>query len=126
MISMERKEFIANVRHIAWVSYQIAAKQGYNEEITRDQFESLIDGVIYQDENPNSTPEENHNNWMRMKIDQGWIYGERKNSNLKTHPDLVPYDRLPLIEQLKDTSDSISHKLASKLWDEMEEIHICL
>lgn len=122
MIEMKREEFIASVRHIALTSYQIAVEQEYNKEMSKDQFVSLLNGVRYQDENPNTTSEENHNNWMKMKISQGWIYGSKKNSNLKTHPDLVPYNQLSKIEQLKDTANLVSHKLASALWDEMDEV----
>jgi len=68
---MEREEFIANVRHIGWIAYQIAVNQPYNEQINEDQLKSLIDGIIFQDENPNNTPEQNHDNWMKMKISQG-------------------------------------------------------
>ena len=39
---MERKEFIAEVRHIGWVAYQIAVGQEYNEKINEDQEQHKI------------------------------------------------------------------------------------
>jgi hypothetical protein len=117
---MRREKFIAEVRHIAWIAYQIAAGQPYNEQINEDQLKSLLDGIKFQDEHPDNTPEQNHNNWMKMKISQGWKYGFVKSFENKEHPDIKPYNELPYIEQRKDIADSIAHKLAVKLWDALE------
>lgn len=116
---MEREQFIAQIRHIGWVAYQIAAGQPYNEVINGDQLESLLDGIRFQDEHPDNTPEQNHDNWMRMKIEQGWVFGEVKDFEKKTHPDLVQFNELPEIEQRKDISDSTAHRLALQLWNEV-------
>ena len=70
---------------------------------------------------PNATAEENHKNWMKMKISQGWIYGEKKDFNKKTHPDLIPFDDLPEIEKKKDIMANLMNKLASELWDNLVE-----
>lgn len=118
---MDRKYFIAEVRHIGWISYQIAVGQEYNEKINKDQMDSLLDGIAYMDANPNITPEENHNNWMKAKTAQGWVYGEVKDFEKKTHPDLVPFEDLPEVEQRKDINDAVIHKIASELWDECVE-----
>lgn len=116
---MNKIDFIANIRHIGWVTYQIAAGQPYNEQINTDQYVSLVDGINFALENPDVTPEENHNNWMKMKVKQGWIYGEIKDFEKKTHPDLVSFNDLPSIEQRKDIADSTSHKMALELWNEL-------
>ena len=116
---MERDKFIAAIRHIGWVYYQIASGQPYNEIANEDQLKSLLDGIKYADEHPDMTPEQNHENWMKMKISQGWEYGSIKDFDLKTHPDLVPFDELPDIEKRKDTADYIGHRLAAKLWDDL-------
>jgi len=113
---MNKIDFIVNIRHIGWVTYQIAAGQPYNEQINQDQYESYVDGINFALENPDITPEENHNNWMEMKIKQGWIYGNVKDFDKKTHPDLVPFNELPDIEKRKDIADSISHKMALDLF----------
>ena len=114
---MKREEFIAEIRHIGWVAYQIAVGQPYNEQMNKDQFESLLDGIQFQDEHPDNTPEQNHDNWMRMKIAQGWVYGENKDFDKKTHPDLVPFNELPEVEQRKDINDATIHRLAVELWN---------
>ena len=77
-LKLGRGEFIAKIRHIAWVSYQIAAGQPYNAEINEDQMSSLLDGIVYLDWHPEATAETNHKNWMRMKEEQGWKYGTVK------------------------------------------------
>jgi len=118
---MKRENFIARIRHIGWVAYQIAAGQPYNEQINEDQLTSLLDGIRFRDEHPDNTPEQNHDNWMRMKIEQGWVYGEIKDFDKKTHPDLVPFDELPEVEQRKDINDATVHRLASELWDTISE-----
>jgi hypothetical protein len=117
--SMSREEFIASVRYIGWIYYQIAAGQTYNEEPNEDQFNSLLDGVKYSDKHPNTTLEQNHENWMKMKVSQGWKYGPIKDFNLKTHPDLVPFNDLPEIEKRKDIADHVGHRLASELWEKI-------
>ena len=98
---MDEKEFIAHIRHIAWVSYQIAVGQPWNAEINEDQMESLLDGIAYLEGHPEATPKSNHENWMREKISQGWKFGRVKDFENKTHPDLVPFDQLPEVEKRK-------------------------
>ena len=117
---MKEEEFIAHIRYIAWISFQIAAGQPYNAEINSDQFESLLDGVRFAREHPDMTAEENHENWMFEKYCQGWKFGKEKNFEKKTHPDIIPYDELPEIEKLKDTADIIVHREAEKLWRKLE------
>lgn len=62
---------------------------------------SAIDGVIFHFTN-DTTPEESHENWMEFKLKEGWVYGEVKDLEKKTHPCLVPYDQLPEDQQVKD------------------------
>ena len=55
------------------------------------QKESATAGVKFRLENPKSTPEQLHQNWMKQKLEDGWVYGIVKNEKLKTHPCLVDY-----------------------------------
>lgn len=113
---MDKIEFIARIRHMGWVCFQIAAGQPYNMYPTIDQLDSLKQGVEYALDNPNMTPEQNHENWMRMKVSQGWKYGKVKDFDKKTHPDLVPFDNLPEIEKKKDIMDNLMNKMAKSLF----------
>ena len=47
-------------------------------------------------------PEASHISWMKQKIEEGWVYGERKDPVAKTHPCIVPFDQLPREQQAKD------------------------
>lgn len=63
---------------------------------------SILDGVYYVLDNPNCTPEQQHNNWVHFKRADGWRYGSIKDFERKEHPCLVPYSELPEIQQRKD------------------------
>jgi hypothetical protein len=117
---MEKEEFIARVRHIGWVAFQIAAGQAFNDQPNEDQMASLLNGVRFALANPNMTPEENHENWMRTKLSQGWCWGPIKDFVKKEHPDLVPFGNLPLVEQRKDIMDGKINDLATQLYDLMQ------
>lgn len=52
--------------------------------------------------NLNQTPIDVHINWMDIKIDSGWVYGEIKDCAKKTHPSIVQYDKLSDFEKSKD------------------------
>lgn len=43
-----------------------------------------------------------HDIWARARMDEGWVYGPERDDNLKRHPDLVPYSRLPESEKEYD------------------------
>jgi len=66
------------------------------------QRESAVAGVQYAINNPDATPEDQHNSWMKAKFDDGWIYGPVKDPERKEHPCLVPYHALPEQQKAKD------------------------
>lgn len=66
------------------------------------QRQSALKGVEFVLNNPDAGPEENHNSWLKQKEADGWVYGETKDENLKTHPCMVPFNELPLEQQIKD------------------------
>jgi len=63
---------------------------------------SAIDGVRFIIDRPEAGPEAQHESWRRFKTDDGWVYGNEKDAKKKTHPCMVPYERLPREDQLKD------------------------
>jgi len=119
--SKGKVEFIAQIRHLVWCGFQHAAGQRYNLDPTPEQFTSLCQGVRFLLDNPTGTPKENHDNWMELKLSRGWKYGRMKDPTLKTHPDLVPFAQLPLIEQMKDEMDLFAQRQAEKLWHSIME-----
>ena len=66
------------------------------------QKESAVNGVNFHLDNPDSTAEDSHNNWMAKKEKDGWVYGVEKDAEAKTHPCLVKFDELPKDQQIKD------------------------
>lgn len=66
------------------------------------QKESAIKGVEFRLNNTDAGHDAQHNSWMQQKIDEGWVYGLRKDSEAKTHPCIVPFDQLPKYQQQKD------------------------
>jgi len=48
------------------------------------------------------SPKEAHNAWWNEYIQLGWKYGEEYDPERKTHPDMVEYEKLPMLEREKD------------------------
>lgn len=47
-------------------------------------------------------PSVSHEAWAAHKLADGWTFGEVKDEAAKTHPCLVPFDDLPVEQQIKD------------------------
>lgn len=63
---------------------------------------SAIAGVVFILSNPDAGHDATHNNWMRDKVADGWVYGIVKDAEKKTHPCIVPFTELPKHQQQKD------------------------
>lgn len=48
-----------------------------------------------------------HDNWARLRIEQGWTWGPRRDDNSKKHTDLVPYAELPESEKAYDRATAM-------------------
>ncbi|WP_080730797.1 RyR domain-containing protein [Rhodococcoides fascians] len=98
--------FIASVVHQANRQLQIAlGEDNISPEwnhAPRWQTDSAIDGIRHAVVNQ-PTPAQSHENWLRFKLADGWIYGPEKNELEKTHPCMVPYDQLPAGQKAKDS-----------------------
>ena len=102
---MDYVETIAKVCHDANKSFCEAIgdnSQKSWEEAEQWQRDSAIKGVGFRRENPNAPHSAQHDAWMQDKINDGWVHGELKDAEKKTHPCLVPYDQLPVHQQKKD------------------------
>jgi hypothetical protein len=85
-----------------WCEENGDASQKNWEEAEEWQRESAIKGVQFRIDNPEAGHDAQHNSWMKEKVDQGWVYGEVKDPEAKTHPCIVPFDQLPEFQQKKD------------------------
>lgn len=72
------------------------------EEAEDWQRDSAIKGVEFRLNNPDAGHDAQHNSWMKEKVDAGWVYGEVKDAEAKTHPCIVPFEQLPEFQKKKD------------------------
>lgn len=97
-------EFIAHLCHAVNRAYCLSigdTSQPTWEDAPDWQKESAINGVQFHLGN-DTTPEQSHENWMAQKVKDGWVYGEVKDPDKKTHPCMVPYSELPTEQRVKD------------------------
>lgn len=66
------------------------------------QKESARNGVEFVYNNPDAGFDAQHENWLKQKAADGWVYGANKNEKRKTHPCFVRYGDLPSKEKIKD------------------------
>lgn len=98
-------EYIAKTCHEAnkvWCEANGDDTQKHWDEAEKWQRDSAISGVEFKLNNPDAGHDAQHNSWMKEKIDAGWVYGENKDAEAKTHPCIVPFDQLPEFQQKKD------------------------
>ncbi|MFV5507258.1 RyR domain-containing protein [Acinetobacter sp. 197] len=72
------------------------------EETSEELKKSIEYGVKLHLENPHTTPEQSHESWLAQKEADGWVYGEIKDLENKTHPCILPYEQLPAEQKTKD------------------------
>ena len=65
------------------------------KEATRDSVRHVLN-------NPDQTAKVQHEQWVKQKRAAGWKHGDEKDGRQKTHPLLVPYEDLDLVERRKD------------------------
>lgn len=88
-----RIEAIASGRRIVPEKWQ-ERDDAFKEQMT-DYVEGLRGKTL-------PAPEEAHNSWWRKYIEMGWKYGAVRDTVEKTHPDMVPFNKLPKDEREKD------------------------
>jgi len=96
---------IAQVCHAANTAYCESIgdhSQKSWDEAEEWQRQSAIEGVKFALANPDAPASAQHEAWLRDKEVDGWVYGEVKDAEKKTHPCIVPYDQLPAAQRLKD------------------------
>lgn len=99
-------EEIANVAHNVNKAY-CQANGDFSQaewELAPDwQRQSAINGVkAHIDSGLTMLPEDSHISWKKQKELEGWVYGEIKDAEKKTHPCMVEYNQLPVAQKTKD------------------------
>jgi hypothetical protein len=72
------------------------------QEAGEAQHTGMLRGVIAR-LNKDMTPEQQHEMWCASKTANGWTYGETKDEEKKTHPNLRPYAELGDAQKVKDS-----------------------
>ena len=102
-LTKRRAEFVYEGARLAAIAAQapiIPAHWDNREASFRKQFLEVIERQCGPQRS--SSPEELHGSWMQAYIEMGWQYGEVYDTEMKHHPDLVPYAQLGQLEQDKD------------------------
>lgn len=63
---------------------------------------SALSGVTHILSNPDAIPSDSHENWLKDKVADGWVWGPVKDPAKKQHPCMVPYEKLPPEQRAKD------------------------
>ncbi len=99
----------------SWLDLPASAKEGF------------INGVIaHLNAGPGGLdPEASHKAWVESKVADGWVCGEKKDPEAKTHPALLDYADLPSSQKPKDfifrqCVQSLSPYLVQPLTDPIE------
>jgi len=98
-------QVVAQICHEAnkvWCLVDGDTSQKHWEDAEEWQRDSAIKGVQFRLANPDAKESAQHDAWMQDKLDSGWVYGEVKDAEAKTHPCIVPFDQLPEFQQKKD------------------------
>lgn len=110
----ERAEDMARqdrVIAIAKVCYEankaLCETQGDESQPTWDdtpawQKNSAVNGVKFHLLDHDAPASASHENWLKEKVEAGWVFGPTKDPEKKEHPCCVPFDELPADQQLKD------------------------
>jgi hypothetical protein len=97
-------------------------------EIRRMLGESQLDQAMFDDAQrarrvealkkcaaESTSDSDRHEAWIRMHVDDGWVYGEQFDPKAKTHPNLMPWEDLPDSTRSKAKIFDIVAKTALKL-----------
>lgn len=89
------------------------------EECSIEQRQTLIAGVLWRVNNPHAAPGAQHEAWRQAKAANGWKLGPKKDEATKEHPNMVPYEDLPINQRLKD---ALFQGIVDALWVEQLDI----
>lgn len=101
--SEEELDFIASVAHSVQcgIDYAFGLPElhqwGLMGEVYKNQMKASVRAVLVHDKSPKSL----HDSWVKRLTQEGWVRGEVKDAEKKTHPLLVPFDELPIEWKLR-------------------------
>ena len=102
-LNERRAEFVYEGARIAAIAAKapiIPEPWGDREQPFKDQFLEVIEKQCGPDRS--ADPEALHEEWVIAYEEMGWTYGDVRDPEKKTHPDMVPYNQLGQLERDKD------------------------
>lgn len=100
---MERAAFVYDAARLAAIASGapiVPVPWVEREQDFREQFVKVIERQCGPQRS--ASPEELHGSWMQAYLANGWTFGEVYDREQRTHPDLVPYAQLGILERDKD------------------------
>lgn len=99
-------EQIAEVAHNLVVSMQRVlgeAAMPFWHELAPDawQREDTVRQVARLRRDPAATPKAEHEAWMQARTDEGWTYGQERDTERKRNPLLVPWEQLSFVQRAR-------------------------
>ena len=102
MFNIEKVAEVVHEVNKAYCEFLNDDSQEHWEDAPDYARESAIAGVQAVIDNPDVTAAQQHANWMEHKLKDGWKHGKKKDGRKKTHPCLLPFNKLKKEQQLKD------------------------
>lgn len=128
MSDMSREVFDAITTHIAMVCHNVnkayCEALGDHSQPTWEDApdwakQSALSGVVFHTMNPGASPGASHEEWLKFKEKEGWTWGPVKDPDKKEHPCMVPFDKLPLQQQVKD---HLFIAVVNSIWDATKKV----
>lgn len=101
-ITIDRVAQACHEMNRIWCEAHGDLSQPHWEDAPDWQKQSARVGVMSFLEDPTISPAETHKNWLKHKLNDGWVYGEVKDEVAKTHPCIKNYEDLPMEQRRKD------------------------
>lgn len=96
---------IAAIAYALNAAYTLASRgespPNWND-LTDEQRQGYVDGVNFILENLDAGPAAQHERWLEDKTADGWVFGEVKDEENKTDPNLIAFDNLPFEMRARD------------------------
>lgn len=100
---------------IAQVLRQLLGEEQYDQRIFTDEERARRIDALKLVANKDLDMNASHQAWLDMHVEQGWTYGPEFLPSEKKHPNIKPWDELPLSTRAKATIFAIVAQTAQKL-----------
>jgi RyR domain len=98
-------------QHLAKVAYE--AMRAYNQtlgvysekpwdQLAEPEQNAHVQRVAYRLDNPGAPDAALHDQWVMQMFWAGWRWGEVRNQQDRTHPELMPFTTLPEVDQYRE------------------------